>query len=98
MIWWTLRQSRSTDPQVRATSLLRLRGSSDAKVVIRLTEAIKDDVRDVRKAAIIALADCDHTDAVEALLGLTLLWNDEEIAAAAVAALSTPLHVNTLIN
>ena len=73
MLWWTLRQLRSSKPRARASAARQLSASRDARAFAALSGAALED-RDatVRLSATKALAALENPSAIAPLLHLAL--------------------------
>ncbi len=67
MLWWTIRQLKSSQWQVRAETAARLGAAREKKAVPALIHATADENSQVRIAAINALAELRHPAAAEPL-------------------------------
>jgi HEAT repeat protein len=68
MLWWTLRQLKSTDAKIRLRAVDKLRESRDPRAVQPLAAALKDETPGVREAAAKALGEIGDARAVEPLV------------------------------
>jgi HEAT repeat protein len=92
MLWWTLRKTRSKDPETRKAAIAKLALAKDPRSVTTLAAALEDSSIDVKKAAIEALKEIGDPAAVDALRKL-LEQDDAAIRLALVSALANVTNV-----
>ncbi len=68
MLWWTLRQLKSPDPDIRIKTVRSLGADKNRKAVPALVELLQDENADVRLAAINALETIGHPASADPLV------------------------------
>lgn len=86
MLWWTLRQLKSKNPETRLRAVRRVEELGDARAVGPLMATLKDKRKEVRKAAAEALGRIGDVRAAEPLMA-ALKDRTKEVRRAVVEAL-----------